>query len=458
MTIELRRSVVALALVASFMVFVDGTIVNLALAPLSTHLGASRSELEWVVNAYTLAFASVMLGAGAITDALGAKRAFVAGLVVFTVSSLGCASAGTIWYLIAARAVQGVGAALLLPSAVVLATAGAVDDSSRAKLVGWWAAAGGAGMAAGPLLGGVLVAFTDWRAIFAVNVIVGVPAIVWALRAAPLVAARKHALAVPGLVSATLFICALVFSLVEAPVLGWSSGAVMWAVVMAVLAATIFAGIERATSTPVLPRRLYVERRFTTVVAQGALFNFTFYGVLFALGLLLQQGLGLSALRSGALFLPLTGLISVGSLCAAPLGRRHRHGVLVAVGLAVTILSLAAAAWAVTFGAPWPLALAFAPAGLCAGVLVPMLTAQALRAVGPALHGAAAAAFNTSRQVGGAVGVAAFGPLLGQAHDLTKGFRTCMALAASATAVSLGLNWLGSGATRWRGGVKTESP
>src|SRR5262245_47951491 len=154
MIIEHRRGVVVLALIAAFMVFVDGTIVNLTLAQLASHLHASRTELEWAVNAYTLSFAAVMLGGGTITDTLGAKRAFAAGLLVLTTSSAVCAAASSMLVLNLARLVQGAGSALLLPSALVLATASATDERVRHRLVGWWAAAGGVGMAAGPCWAG----------------------------------------------------------------------------------------------------------------------------------------------------------------------------------------------------------------------------------------------------------------------------------------------------------------
>jgi MFS transporter, DHA2 family, methylenomycin A resistance protein len=214
MTIEHRRGVVVLALVAAFMVFVDGTIVNLTLAQLAAHLHASRSELEWAVNAYTLSFATVMLGAGAITDTLGAKRAFVAGLLVFTASSAVCAAAASMPVLNLARLVQGAGSALLLPSALVLATASATDEQARHRLVGWWAAAGGVGMAAGPLLGGALVALANWRAVFAVNVVIGIPAAVWSLRSMPAIARRSRRLDIAGMGTATVLIGGLVFALV----------------------------------------------------------------------------------------------------------------------------------------------------------------------------------------------------------------------------------------------------
>ena len=218
LTAEHRRGVVALALIAAFMVFVDGTIVNLTLAQLVTHLHASRSALQWALDAYTLSFAAVLLGAGAITDALGAKRAFVTGLLVFTVFSGVCAVSGSMLVLDLARLAQGAGAALLLPSALVLATASATDEQSRHRLVGWWAAAGGAGMAAGPLLGGALVALINWRAVFAVNVLVGVPAIAWSLRSMPPVASRARRLDLLGMGTATVLIGGVVFALIQGPV------------------------------------------------------------------------------------------------------------------------------------------------------------------------------------------------------------------------------------------------
>src|SRR3954453_12046437 len=203
MNVEQHRTVIVLALVAAFMVFVDATIVNITLPQLAGQLHASRSELEWAVNAYTVSFAAVMLGAGTITDALGAKLAFVAGLVVFTVSSAICALAGSIGMLDFARLAQGAGAALLLPSALVLATASAADERARHRLVGRWAAAGGAGMAAGPLLGGALIAIADWRAVFAVNVVIGVPVGLWSALSMPGTQRRRTRVDIGGMAAAT---------------------------------------------------------------------------------------------------------------------------------------------------------------------------------------------------------------------------------------------------------------
>jgi MFS transporter, DHA2 family, methylenomycin A resistance protein len=451
MAIEHRRGVVALALIAAFMVFVDGTIVNLTLAQLASHLHASRSDLEWAVNAYTLSFAAVMLGAGAITDTLGAKRVFVAGLLVFTASSAVCAVAGSMLMLNVARLVQGAGAALLLPSALVLATASATDERARHRLVGWWAAAGGLGMAAGPLLGGALVALANWRAVFVVNVIIGIPAAVWSLRSMPALARRDRRLDIAGMVTATLLIGGLVFALIEAPAQGWLSPAVITAAALIVAGLVGFVRVERSTRAPLLPPGVYSDRGFVAMAAQGALFNFAFYGLLFAMSLMLQQGRGLSALVSGLLFLPLTGLISIGSISAAPLAQRIGRPAVLGIGQAVLATTLLAVAWASTSTALWPLALALVPAGFSSGLLVSTMTSQALTAVEPGLHGAAAAAFNTSRQIGAAVGIAIFGPLLGATHNLRDGFITCLVVGSAATAVALLLTGLAHTASRTHG-------
>jgi len=437
MAVEHRRGVVALALIASFMVFVDGTIVTLALPQLASRLHASRPALEWVVNAYTLSFAAGLLASGAITDTLGAKRAFVTGLLVFTASSAVCAVAGSMPMLNVARLIQGAGSALLLPSALVLATASATDEHARHRLVGWWAAAGGVGMAAGPLLGGALVALVSWRAVFAVNVAIGIPAVAWSLRSMPAVARRSRRLDRAGMATATVLIGGLIFVLIEAPAQGWLSPAVVGAAALAVAGLVGFVWAEQAGPAPLLPPGVYSDRAFAGTAVQGALFNFAFYGLLFALSLMLQQGRGLSAIASGLMFLPLTGLISLGTLSAAPLAQRIGRPAVLGIGQAVLAVTLLAVAWASTASALWPLALALLPAGFASGVLVTTMTSRAIAAVEPALHGAASAAFNTSRQLGAAIGIATFGPLLGAAHGLRDGFAACLVVAAAAMAVAL---------------------
>lgn len=317
-----------------------------------------------------------------------------------------------------ARLVQGAGAALLLPSALVLATSAASDERSGHRLVGWWAAAGGVGMAAGPLLGGILVALSDWRAVFGVNVIVGIPAIAWTLRSMPPIASRARRLDLAGMTTATALIGGLVFALIQGPALDWLNWADLAAIGVAAAGAIGFVCVERSVKAPLLPVGVYSDRVFAATAIQGDLFNFTFYGLLFAMSLMLQDGRGLSALVAGVLFLPLTGLISVGTLRAAPLSQRLGRPNLIGISQAILTVTLVGVAWAASASSLWPLMIALLPAGLFSGLLVPAMTSQSIAAVEPALHGAASAAFNTSRQVGEAIGIATFGPLLGTSHNL----------------------------------------
>ncbi|GAA3100028.1 MFS transporter [Nonomuraea salmonea] len=331
----------------------------------------------------------------------------------------------------------------------MLATAAAGDEHARHRLVGWWSAAGGVGMAAGPLLGGALVAVADWRTVFGVNVLIGVPAMIWSVRSMPAVPRGERRLDVAGLVTATLLIGGLVFTLVETPRPGppehagrhrHGAGGVagLAGFVLATRAAyTRQAPGGRARRMPLVPAALYRDRVFVVTAAQGALFNLAFYGLLFAMSLMLQQGRGLGALSSGLLFLPLTGLIAIANLCAARLARRFGRPAVVGTAQAVLAGTFLLVAWAGTAEELWPLVLALVPAGFSSGLLVPSMTSQAIAAVGPELHGAASAAFNTARQVGGAVGVAAFGPLLGTAQGLRDGFVVCVLACAAAVAVGL---------------------
>jgi DHA2 family methylenomycin A resistance protein-like MFS transporter len=195
--------------------------------------------------------------------------------------------------------------------------------------------------------------------------------------------------------------------------------------------------VPRSVRAPLLPVGVYSDRTFVATALQGALFYFTFYGLLFAMSLMLQQGRSLSALVSGLLFLPLTGLISVGTLRTARLTQRFGRPRIIGISQAVLAATLLAVAWAASASSLWPLMVALVPVGFFSGLLVPAMTSQAIAAVEPALHGAASAAFNTSRQIGGAIGIATFGPLLGTTHNLKAGFITCVLVTAAATAVTL---------------------
>jgi MFS transporter, DHA2 family, methylenomycin A resistance protein len=423
------------AIVACFLVFLDTTVVNVALPSIGASLKGGRADLEWLVDGYTLAFAAGMLNAGALADSFGARRVFVIGLVVFAAASVACAVPANVASLIGARVVQGVGGALLLPSSLTLATSGLIGNA-RERAVSRWAAAGGIGVAAGPLVGGLVVEAAGWRWVFLINVVIGAVALILTVVATSAVRPRPRRLDLGGQVTASLAIGSFVFALIEGPRLGWSSLAVTAALALVVAAATGFIVSEREAPNPIMPLGLAAQVEFAATSLLGALFNFTFYGVIFALTLLLQQGRGDSPLVAGLSFLPLTGLIAVGNLTAPRLASRRSANFVLHVGQALLGFGLLAALLTATLRSPWPLLLSLVPAGFGSGLLVPTMTSRLLQTAPDHLRGVAAGAFNASRQIGGAVGVAVFGSLLGAGTALDHGFRVCLTLSLAAIAAS----------------------
>ncbi|PHM69746.1 MFS transporter [Xenorhabdus kozodoii] len=432
-----QRLAVVLALVSSFIVFVDTTIVNLALPIIEQHLTASRSQLEWVINGYTLSFAAVMLGSGALADSLGPRRVFLFGILLFLGASVICALSGTTAILNISRIVQGIGAALILPSSLTLATRTQVSDTKRHQTIGYWAAAGGIGLAAGPFLGGVLISIAGWTSIFWVNVFICVPVLLIGLWKLPQLDEKARQLDILGQLTATMSIAGLVFVLIEAPTLGWSHTWIIISFVIMLVGIIAFSIVEKRVSAPLLPRDIYHNRIFLISTIQGALFNFMFYGLLFALSFQFQQGRGLSPMISGLSFLPMTGLVAVGNLSAARIAACRNRVYVLYLGQSVLTLSLIVILLLGYLQMPlWCTLLALMPAGFSSGLLVPTMTSQTLSTVSPNLHGAASAAFNTSRQVGGAIGVAVFGPLLGIMISLDNGFIMCVLLSIFATMIA----------------------
>lgn len=431
-----RVAALIVGAIASFAVFLDTTIVNLALPTLSHEFGANRSSIEWVIDAYTLAFGAIMLSAGVMSDRYGARRVFMPGVTIFAIASIGCALAENMTIINVFRLIQGIGAAMLLPSSLRLATQYAHDIHSRRVAVSLWSAAGGVGMAAGPLLGGLIVTSLGWRWLFWINVLVSVVAITLALWLEPSTRQERVRTDIFGQITATITIGCLVLILVEGPHLGWTAPLLMVATVLLVAAIISFVIIERRTPQPLIPPRLAARSEFFGSALLGGLFNLAFYGVLFALSLLLQGVKGESALTAGLRILPMTGLIFVGTLIAPRMSRRFGTNRVLYIGQAFFAVGLLTTVFTAQLAALWPLAFSLLPTGLGSGILVPTMTTRMLESLPQDLSGAASGAFNTSRQLGGAVGVALFGTLLGTSAHLQAGFTTCLIVSFSCVVIS----------------------
>jgi MFS transporter, DHA2 family, methylenomycin A resistance protein len=396
----------------------DVTIVNVALASIGRDLHASVAGLQWTVDAYALAFAALMLSAGVLGDRFGARRLFVAGLILFAFASAACGFAMDATQLVTARALQGIGAAAMLPNSLVLLNQSCGhDDGLRARAVGLWTAAGAVSIAAGPIVGGLLIAAFGWRSIFWVNVPLCVAGIVatylWIADKKPEKKARGIDLS--GQVLATIALTAFVGAMIELRPLGLMHPLVIGGIVVALLAASGFVLIERRASAPMLPPALFRDRTFNSAIVFGICVNLTYYGMVFVLSLYLQRVLGHTPLEAGLAFLPLTGGFLLSNLASGVVVARFGSRLPMIVGALVDAAGFAALLFVNASTPVVALLLPFLliPTGM--GLGVPAMTTAVLGTVEPERAGTASAVLNTARQAAGAIGVAAFGALASHA-------------------------------------------
>lgn len=282
--------------ISLLIVTLDNTVLNVVLPALVRDLHATTSQLQWIVDAYVMVFAGLLLVAGSAADRLGRKRTLLAGLVVFAAGSAWAAFSGSVGMLIAARASMGIGAALIMPSTLSIITNVFSDPAERQRAIGFWAGTSGVGIALGPILGGLLLAHYWWGSVFLINVPIAALGAACALLLVP--NSRNPAAAAPDVVGALLSIAGLglvLWSLIEAPVRGWSSGLVIGAGLggLAVLAG--FAAWERTCSHPMLNLEFFRRRQFSVAIASVGLVTFGLFGALFVLTQFLQFDLGYTA-------------------------------------------------------------------------------------------------------------------------------------------------------------------
>ena len=431
-----RRTLIAASL-GFFVIVLDTTIVNVALPAIGEDLGADLSDLQWVVDVYVVLFAGLLLSSGSLSDRIGADRCYALGMAAFGAASIACAAAPSLEVLLAARAVQGVAAALLLPSSLALVRAAYDDPAERAHAIAIWAAIGGGALAAGPVLGGVLTDWLDWRAIFVINVPIAVAAVL-AIRDAPPAPRHRDPLDIGGQLAAVIAIAALTFAVIEGGHEGWGSAPTLAAAGLALVAALAFVAIELRSSHPAVPFSLFRSPVLSSSVAIGLIFNFAFYGQVFVLSLFFQQVLGQSALEAGLMFLPLTALITAVNIGA---GRA-----IALRGLRPPLLvgQVIMAAGFVAFSfvdAETPIAVILAllvPIGVGGGLAIPPLTVAMLESVPQRQAGLASGSFNAARQFGGGLGVAVFGAMI--ATDFVASMQASMLLAGAGILVTLALS------------------
>jgi MFS transporter, DHA2 family, methylenomycin A resistance protein len=419
----------------------DVTIVNIALPKIGADLHANVAGLQWVVDAYTLAFAVLMLSAGALGDRFGTRRMYAAGIVLFALASLACGLALDATMLIAARAVQGIGAAAMLPNSLALLNQSyGHDPKLRARAVGLWTAAGAISIAAGPVVGGLLIAAFGWRSIFLVNLPICVAGLlatlVWVPRAesAQKSARDPRGIDLSGQTLAIVALTAFVAAVIELRPLGLNHPLVAGGFILALITSAAFIAVESRVVAPMLPLSLFSKRTFNAAVLFGICVNLTYYGMVFVLSLYLQRVRGYTPLQAGLAFLPLTGGFLLSNVASGwVVGRFGARVPMIAgavtAGLGYGLLHFVDASTPLV-GLLLPFLLI--PSGM--GLAVPAMTTAVLASVEAQRAGTASAVLNTARQAGGAVGVAAFGALASgaAATQIVSGMQI-------ATAVSVGL-------------------
>jgi EmrB/QacA subfamily drug resistance transporter len=324
-----------------FMIMLDNTVVNVALPSIRADLGISISELEWVVNAYALTFGVLLLTGGKLADLLGRRAIFITGLVIFTGASLWCGLAGGAASLIAARTVQGVGAALMNPATLSIITA-TFPPRQRGTAIGIWAGVSALALAIGPLVGGLLTERISWSWIFFVNIPVGILGV---LAARAFIdetkdTSREQRLDLPGLVTSGVGLFALTYALIETNTHAWGSARVLFLLALAAVSLALFVGLELRQRLPMLDLSLFRNPTFSGANATMGLVGLAMFGIFFYNSLFLQNILGYSAIETGATFLPLTLLIMLVAPAAGRLSDRIGPRWLMGAGMTLLTGSL----------------------------------------------------------------------------------------------------------------------
>ncbi|WP_432846434.1 MFS transporter [Amycolatopsis sp. CA-161197] len=404
-----------------FAIILDGSVLNIAVPALRDDLKTSLASVQWVINAYTLCLAALLLTAGALGDRWGLRRCFLWGTAIFTAASLACSLAPSVHVLIAARVVQGVGAAALLPATLALIRTLFSDDGERARATAIWVSTGAISTAVGPMVGGLLIDAFGWRSIFLINLPIGVAAIL--LARAGITEAPRHKRKVDhaGQVTAVAALGLITAGVIVSGSAGWSSPLSLGLLAGGLLSAAAFWLVERRVAQPMLPRGFFSVRVRTVAVASAAFMGFLFYGTLFVMSLYFQQVRGWSAGEAGIALLPLTVGSTIGSLVLyRPLSRRFGNPVALLTGFACCASGVAVLL--VFTGAPAyvPVAAGLLLVGVSSTIAFSALTSLLVPSVPVHQSGVASGVQNTSRQSGALMSVSVLGAILNTAAFTTR--------------------------------------
>ncbi|MDH6455552.1 DHA2 family methylenomycin A resistance protein-like MFS transporter [Streptomyces sp. SAI-126] len=424
------------------MATLDVTVVNVAGATIQEDLGTSLTQLTWIVDGYVLTFASLLMLAGGLANRIGAKTIYLWGMAVFFLASLACALSPTPEALIAARLVQGAGAALFMPSSLSLLVFSFPEKRQRTRMLGLWSAIVATSSGLGPTVGGLMVSAFGWQSIFLLNLPIGAVGMVMTYRYIAAVDSRATKLAVPGHVIWIVALAAVSFALIEGPQLGWTAGPVLAAYAVMVAAATLLTVRERRADNLVMPWQLFRGPGFSGANLVGFLFNFALFGSTFMLGLYFQHARGATPFQAGLELLPMTIFFPVANIVYSQISARFSNGVLLTVFLLIAgVASLTMIT--VSPSTPyWVLAIAVGVANIGAGIISPGMTAALVDSAGPENANVAGSVLNANRQIGSLVGIAVMSLILNSTSDWNHG--------AAVSFLAVGIAYLLGSLSAWR--------
>jgi EmrB/QacA subfamily drug resistance transporter len=428
-----------------FMIMLDNTVVNVALPAIQRDLEADLSELQWVVTGYALTFAALMLIGGKVADAFGRRLIFVIGIAIFTTASLWCGLADSSDELIAARVIQGVGAALMNPATLSIIAA-TFPPHQRGTAIGIWAGVSALALAIGPLVGGLITQHVDWSWIFFINVPVGILAIAASYLFIDETRDQTHErLDLPGLATSGVGLFALTYGLIEANTYGWTSTRIVGAFVVAAFMLTVFVLLERHQRAPMLQLDLFRNSTYTGANLVILLVALAMFGVFFFVSLYMQNVLGYSAVQTGAAFLPMTILIILIAPIAGRASDRIGSRGLLTVGMLLVAGQLLYFSRLGVDSSFWNLLPGFLVGGVGMAMTMTPSAAAATRSVPVDKAGVGSAVLNASRQVGGSLGIALVGAIIAadangvaSPEAFVDGFQTALLVTAGIAALGAG--------------------
>jgi len=453
--------------VGMLMIVLDQTIVNVALPSIKDDLGFSQSTLAWVVNAYLITFGGLLLLAGRLGDLIGRKRVFMAGLGLFTAASALCGIAQSQEMLIGARAVQGIGAALLTPASLALLPRLFPDPRERGTAVGIWGAVGALALAVGPFTGGWLSQHASWGWIFLINAPIGVATAILTLVSVPSSdRGTARGLDLPGVLTSSVALFALTYALIEGESRGWTSGLILASFMVAALSAIGFVVIELRSANPMMDLGMLRQRVFTGGLLAMGLWAFGVFGIYFYTAIYLQNVLGFSPTEAGSAFVPMALVMAVSATLAPRLEARFGAGRTVALGLAImaiAIFGISGYGEGTTYTdlLPW-----FVFYGVGGGMLVP-LNNVIVSALPAERAGVGSGMLNVSREVFGLLGITILGAILSnranaatgtELHRYLSGYQFSLVVAAILVAVGVPVALWSLRSARPAETVETEAP